>query len=1253
VIDTRSGHLWEVLPIPTFTERGREWGVQLGYASYAAAPSFTISTTTDYNSTRPIERTVYRFQVEGRTVEAFYGATQNNQKPVGNFFWDGRDANGDLMPTGSYDYSIDVTSLNANSPVAISNVYGGSPSQVFSGITFPGLVPLRAPTSIGRAVLVNLADSVYGAGWSVIGESRLHFDPDGCIVLVHSNAQADLFVPNEPGGNEFTSPAGDFSALRRLPDGTYIRSFVDGSLDLYSAIGRIVRSTDRYGYVTTYTYDPQGRLASIVSPVGNAQRFFYDISGTDTGRLTRIVDSAGRTTLIDINQSGQLVAMVDAVGGARSFTYDPEHRMTGQSGSRGERTEYLYDNTRVKEVRSYDVANGPLLRTRQFDSSQRRGEIGGALASGLGHVIETPIPPVTDRRDRYTDGRGGVTTWETNPRGLVTQVTDPIGRVTKYVYDANYLMTSVFRPNNTEVRYAYNGNGDMTRATEVLNGAQVNVEYNGPFGLATRVVDQVGNASAISYYPNGNAQTITDPNLGITAIFYEDSRFADLPTRFVDAEGGTTRFEYNARGNVSAVIDPLSRGTSFGYDLAGNTQAVTNASQYTTTFVYDALNRPVSSTDPELATTTMTYADLGCGCGTSNLTRVILPNGSSVSYTYDGLDRAVSVTDQGDRVTTFAYDPEGALTQTTLRDGEALLSVNDELGRRIRVVSNATGRAISSFEYDVLGNLTAANNDVSAVTMAYDSIGRQISETQRVALPPALPLTPDDEAESRLPVSSSITYEHDNANRLIRRVYGSGEEVFRYDTRGLVREIEYSDAQVSPVQWSMLHDGLGRTTEIVFPNDVTQSFVYDAANQLAALELVRNADQVVLDRFEYSQYSLEGRLLSVSRTRGGGDPSSWSYAYSPAGRLLQATIESAPVNVSAVSQAVVFDSDGRMTSLDGGEVEHDSVGRLIALPSKNRNTLAMEWNAFGELVGVIEIDENSREVMKARYWHDALGRRLASEVNGLAKVTAYDGWQPVARIELATGDRERFISGLGVDQYLAVIEPDGAIRHMHQDRLRSLVALTSADGALAGWTEVSPFGSVIQSTSSVTNAGFTGLPLDPESGFVASRYRMLIPSIGRFASEDPIGLAGGINLFAYVGGDPVNGIDPYGLSYECTYSQSTGQMTCVDSNGGPPVSSGGYSGTGPGRNNPASQCVPNVGPIPTGTYTIGTPFNSSNTGPGAIPLTPNPGTDTCGRGNFQIHDNNRSNDASRGCIILPRGPRGAIGEGGGTVIVVP
>lgn len=98
----------------------------------------------------------------------------------------------------------------------------------------------------------------------------------------------------------------------------------------------------------------------------------------------------------------------------------------------------------------------------------------------------------------------------------------------------------------------------------------------------------------------------------------------------------------------------------------------------------------------------------------------------------------------------------------------------------------------------------------------------------------------------------------------------------------------------------------------------------------------------------------------------------------------------------------------------------------------------------------------------------------------------------------------------------------------------------------------------------------------------------------------------------------------------------------------------GYSGHGSGKNNSAMQGVAGIGPIPTGSYDIGAPFNHPQAGPYALRLTPKSGTYTYGRSGFLIHGDSLSNpgQASEGCIVESHPVRQQVWESGDHVLEV-
>ena len=110
-----------------------------------------------------------------------------------------------------------------------------------------------------------------------------------------------------------------------------------------------------------------------------------------------------------------------------------------------------------------------------------------------------------------------------------------------------------------------------------------------------------------------------------------------------------------------------------------------------------------------------------------------------------------------------------------------------------------------------------------------------------------------------------------------------------------------------------------------------------------------------------------------------------------------------------------------------------------------------------------------------------------------------------------------------------------------------------------------------------------------------------------------------------------------------TYDQRSGTLSRDNK-----VIGAGYSGFGDGKNNPAMQDEPNVGPIPTGMYVIGPPKDTPTHGPHVMTLSPTDRTETFGRNGFLIHGDSVGSPgtASHGCIILPRDLRDTISASG-------
>ena len=163
--------------------------------------------------------------------------------------------------------------------------------------------------------------------------------------------------------------------------------------------------------------------------------------------------------------------------------------------------------------------------------------------------------------------------------------------------------------------------------------------------------------------------------------------------------------------------------------------------------------------------------------------------------------------------------------------------------------------------------------------------------------------------------------------------------------------------------------------------------------------------------------------------------------------------------------------------------------------------------------------------------YDPLGRLF--ETSGTTDSRfLYDGVQAVAEYDASGNLVRRHVPGPGLDGTVATYDGPGpsSSQFLLTDERGSVVAITDHLGSVSTLNRYDEYG--VPATGNTGRFQYTGQMWVPEAGVYHYRARAYAPQIGRFLQTDPIGYAAGANLYGYVGADPVNFTDPWGLGPE-------------------------------------------------------------------------------------------------------------------------
>jgi RHS repeat-associated protein len=318
----------------------------------------------------------------------------------------------------------------------------------------------------------------------------------------------------------------------------------------------------------------------------------------------------------------------------------------------------------------------------------------------------------------------------------------------------------------------------------------------------------------------------------------------------------------------------------------------------------------------------------------------------------------------------------------------------------------------------------------------------------------------------------------------------------------LARVSDWSGNQIS-----YEYDQLNRIITLLLPNGTRKKISYDDNNRVSSLRHEKS-DQALLQTYGYT-YNLAGQISSRTEETAGAvgtlQNRQSTYAYDPINRLLTATT-------------------GGTTTL----YSFNPKGELIS-KTMNGTTTNYTYDPLGRLLSTTDGTNN------LAYTYDAVDQRISKIYNGMEDRYLVDGGRSYCKLDNA-GNVQNYYIYAGPLNYS--LDAGGNLLVYHEDEKGSVVGITDVGQALVQSYAYAPYGKVIGSTGTISNEfryiGTHGVMVD-ENGLYYMRARYYDPESKRFITEDPLRLSAGMNLYAYVGGDPVNLIDPSGLSEEKPY----------------------------------------------------------------------------------------------------------------------
>ncbi|MCK5611891.1 RHS domain-containing protein, partial [Candidatus Pacearchaeota archaeon] len=936
---------------------------------------------------------------------------------------------------------------------------------------------------------------------------------------------------------------------------------------------------DMMGHVlATWKYDSNDRVIESTTQDGKGVKIDY--SNYDAGGSTiDVTDAYGvkrAYTILSYNNIPKVKSIVVTEGCANCdgnqpirYEYDDENNIIEEAYANGKTIKYTQHDDRGNPttiIHSYFDENSNLIeRTIYYEYHE-------TLNTPLRRFEASVVKPGGNKETIWDYDIDGDSNYNENPSLLLQRKIEK--GFTKNLYD----QTSVPFEYITNYDYYY-PNGqlksiDGPKDNNIVNDVQT-FEYDSNGNLKKNIQWKTSTHSLITSFDEfdsaGNPSYMIDINDQRTDFTY-DGKNKLLTTTINSVVNSST---FNTAGNIQSVTKPGGRTLTYGYYNSGRLKTITDALGNYLNYGYDTQGNVIEdyvfdSNDEKKRWYRFDYQN---PTNPGKLWRMLYPNGGATLFTYDEVGNINSETDPLNRITSYQYGPLDRLDKI-IQPGPAEPTIKyfyDAHGNVNKIVdpsSTTENPKETHYEYDDMGRLLKIESPESGTTKFlyneilswmkqldangiiktynFDSLGRvknisYSNSTEQVVF------TYDD----------TDTYGKGKLRSM--SVDSEGSNYYSYNALGqLTVETRYNNGGPQLDTWYGYNPTNTDHEIILYPNSGSIHYQRNNNGQISAI--LDGSQNIIINNITYMPFGpvedyeipLSGTdTLKVDRTFNarylvdsikavtGTDTDTvmdYQYKYYADGSVQKVDGVSVPTALEeARMDYAIFPDANKINSISKDSVQvalyvydggNDTNGNITS-----DGTHIFEYNKKNQLIKVTRDNDGT---ILAEFAYDGKGRRVKKVDSVQSKTTyfIYDKDNNLIGERDSSGNRLRDYIYLGTEPIAMKVYGDQAgIYYFLNDHLGTPQKIVDSAGTVVWEAAFLPFGLAQIHVETITNnIRFPGQYYDAETGLHYNWHRYYDPATGRYLTPDPIGLAGGINLYSYTNGNPVNYIDPDGLA---------------------------------------------------------------------------------------------------------------------------